>query len=859
GRTYYFEVSSADPAGNTATDNNAGASFSFVAVPTPTVLLVDDYDSAGEQADGSAVIPDGAYTNALTAAGFNYAFWKVNERGSPQLSDLQPFPVVIWRTTDDLLNYTGTNDTLTAQQQTMIENYFNGGGSFFMASMNILEHLGNVPFRRDVLQVGGFKQNPDPPAPCQDCDEDFGVPAAFGAPNNPITGGMYLTLDYSNYPSFDLGDGIVLGPDFSDTFTPATNATPIFFESASGKACGVSYPSVGQDSPGRVVFLSFPLDAAPTNGPAPDTKADLLRNILNFLAPGANGAGTVALDQPAYTIPDRVTVEVGDSDLVGAGRTQVTFSCSSSTNPTTVTLNETAHPGLFRGFITLAATNSAATNQLAVSNGDTITAVYFDASRGSNVIAKATVDTVPPVIGQVAANAGIGSAVVSWSTSKPSDSLVQYGESTFLGQTAYAGTLTTHHAVTVSGLLPNRNYYFQVASRDEAGNTTVDDNHGVFYSFTTARAIQPPWSDNLEGGAPGWTVVPDPNGTDLNWQLGTPNNGLQTSAHSGTNCWGSDPDGQQINGAYGYASSYLFSPMIDLSGLSQATLTFWDCFDFSSGLEEGQVLISTNTGESLSSLATLQDFSSQSAPDWELETLDLTPYVGQTVQVVWDYAGVSIGSPTYGWLVDDVGITGVSSGQSGTIVITKNLGQGGFTLTGPISETGTAPATTFTNAPPGQYVVTFSDVEFYETPFRQTNALASGGTLNFTGNYSFIDTNHDGISDAWEKYYFGTAGTNLAQATGANGMSDYANFIAGLDPTNPASRFVFVSTAVQTNGAFQLQWSVQPQRLYQLDSSTDLTTWTPVTDWRQATVSPMTYRGTNAASGSRFFRVQVRP
>jgi hypothetical protein len=69
GQTYFFYVVSTDAAGNATTGNNSGAYFSFVAVPTPTVLLVDAYDPV----DGSPVIPDGTYTNALTAAGFSFA------------------------------------------------------------------------------------------------------------------------------------------------------------------------------------------------------------------------------------------------------------------------------------------------------------------------------------------------------------------------------------------------------------------------------------------------------------------------------------------------------------------------------------------------------------------------------------------------------------------------------------------------------------------------------------------------------------------------------------------------------------------------------------------------------------------
>ena len=97
----------------------------------------------------------------------------------------------------------------------------------------------------------------------------------------------------------------------------------------------MSYPRVGLDSPGRVVFLSFPLDTVPMTGTPPDNVAVLLRNILNFLEPGANGVGTISLDQSIYTIPDQVTVEVGDSDLAGTGQTQATFSTRSSTNHVT--------------------------------------------------------------------------------------------------------------------------------------------------------------------------------------------------------------------------------------------------------------------------------------------------------------------------------------------------------------------------------------------------------------------------------------------------------------------------------------------------------------------------------------------
>ena len=879
GRTYYYSVSSTDPAGNATTNNNSGAYFTFIGLATPTVLLVDAYDTAAETANGATVIPDGAYTNVLAAAGVSYGFWKVNARGGPQLADLKPFPVVIWRTTDDLVNYgvdadglpdpTATNNTLNAQQQFMIQTYLNGGGSFFLASMGILSQLGDVPFRRNVLQVAGFVQNPDPPAPDPAGDEDFGVPAILGAPAAAASG-LNVTLDYSSYPSFDDGLGDVFGPDFSDTFTPSSDSTAIVFESASGKSCGMGYPNLGVDSPGRVVFLSFPFDAVPVSGAATNNAAMLMRNIIRFLAPGANGAGVVLLDNISYTTNDVVTVEVGDSDLAGAGQTTAAFVASSRTNQTTVTLYETTHPGLFKGFITLVG-GGAAANQLLVRQGDTITVTYFDASNNSNVTASAAVDTVPPVISQVAATTDYYNAKVTWRTSKPADASVQYGESPLPDRSSYVSTLVTNHAVTVGGLSANRTYYYQVVSRDQAGNTTVDDNHGDLYTFQTLKAPAPPWSDDLENGSAGWTVVPDPvYGSDLNWSLGTPANGLAAGAYSGSGAWGSDLNGYQN---FFLASSFLYSPVIDLTGFQSATLTFWNVYDFSREPlpgyyeEDGGVFISTNSSVPPSLKLPLGvDFAGNVADTWQQETVDLTPYVGKAIQIVFYYQGFNFGDPIYGWTFDDVSITGVVAG--GAVNLAKNLGQGTWSLFSLSSiglipvQSGSAPSVTISNLPAGKYVVQYGDVPYYQTPADQTNTLVAGGTLTFAGNYTFLDANHNGISDAWEMDDFGSATTNRTRLTDTDhdGMTDYAEFIAGTNPTNAASRFYFTGGAVGSNHLVQIEWTVVSNRLYQVDASTDLLGWQPVTDWLQASNGPtMNYTSTNSGGGACFYRVQVRP
>src|SRR6266568_4621683 len=486
GRTYYFQVASVDEAGNAATNNNGGALFSFV-VPQPrTTLLVDAFVSNGFDND----IPLSVYTNALDQAAISYDVWDPAAVGrSPSTNDLRPYRMVIWRLNDGVF----TSDTLSAADQKSIRAYLNQGGAFFMASMEQLSRIGNGFFRNDVLHVAAF-------------NEDVGVPGVTGAAGDAITAGMSLALDYSQYDNF-WHQAAQVPDDISDTLTPSSEAASIFFETALGQVAGLKYPRVGQDSAGRVVFLPFPLDAVSETDAAPNNRATLLGNIISFLVPGVNGRATIALDSPAYTIPSSATVEVGDSDLAGHGLASATFFSSTQTNGITLTLRETSLGGLFRGsMVLIASTNPPTPGKLRVQNGDLVWVEYFDASSNATARATATIDTISPTISNVAANPDYEEATISWNTSEAADSVVQFGESALLGRTASDAALVTAHEVVVRGLLPNKQYYFRVVSRDTAGNVTVDDNLGRLYTFTTLLPILTPWSDNMDTGAINWSV-----------------------------------------------------------------------------------------------------------------------------------------------------------------------------------------------------------------------------------------------------------------------------------------------------------------------------------------------------------------
>ncbi len=96
-----------------------------------------------------------------------------------------------------------------------------------------------------------------------------------------------------------------------------------------------------------------------------------------------------------------------------------------------------------------------------------------------------------PIITAVTSSASSTSATITWTTNTVSTSKVYYGTSTsFLGSTTESDTganMTKNHSVNITGLNPSSQYYYYVASKDAANNTSTLGNDGT-YTFTTTAA-----------------------------------------------------------------------------------------------------------------------------------------------------------------------------------------------------------------------------------------------------------------------------------------------------------------------------------------------------------------------------------
>ncbi|MEI6480529.1 MAG: fibronectin type III domain-containing protein, partial [bacterium] len=123
-----------------------------------------------------------------------------------------------------------------------------------------------------------------------------------------------------------------------------------------------------------------------------------------------------------------------------------------------------------------------------------------------------TIDTVPPVISNVATSSvQVSGATVTWITDKPSTAQIEYGTTTALGNfTATTTTYDSQHVVMLNNLSQSTAYYFRVISTDESGNVASSSitANSIPYSFTT---ITP---NSLSGAYPTNITT---TGATINW------------------------------------------------------------------------------------------------------------------------------------------------------------------------------------------------------------------------------------------------------------------------------------------------------------------------------------------------------
>jgi subtilisin family serine protease len=103
-----------------------------------------------------------------------------------------------------------------------------------------------------------------------------------------------------------------------------------------------------------------------------------------------------------------------------------------------------------------------------------------------------------------------------------------------------------------------------------------------------------------------------------------------------------------------------------------------------------------------------------------------------------------------------------------------------------------------------------------------TGLVITGGRLNLL---HIVDTDRNGLPDWWEMMYFGhLLGTEASADADGDGASNYAEWVAGTNPTNPASCLRLLTPTVTATNSVIIEWPSVAGKSYRLERATNLVT-----------------------------------
>ncbi len=176
----------------------------------------------------------------------------------------------------------------------------------------------------------------------------------------------------------------------------------------------------------------------------------------------------------------------------------------------------------------------------------------------------------------------------------------------------------------------------------------------------------PVYSDDMESDDGNWTAT----GDHLLWEWGIPSVG-PPAAHSGSRCRGTN-----LDGSYGQDNTdeYLSLTSMLIPACDAATISFYTWYDIENGYDGG--VVEVNNGSGWTQLDPGNDAGQYdrtlntgygnsiegqfaftgTSNGWEKKTFDLSPFIGQMVQLRFHFATDSGVHGDPGWYIDDVSL-----------------------------------------------------------------------------------------------------------------------------------------------------------------------------------------------------------
>jgi hypothetical protein len=139
-----------------------------------------------------------------------------------------------------------------------------------------------------------------------------------------------------------------------------------------------------------------------------------------------------------------------------------------------------------------------------------------------------------------------------------------------------------------------------------------------------------------------------------------------------------------------------------------------------------------------------------------------------------------------------------------------------------------------------------------------SNAFALVQTDTIPGG---VDSNADGLPDAWERTYFGTVSVNPNADADGDGMSNREEYLAGTNPTNAADKLTITAFTTSIGGTnVNVTWSSVLTRRYHIQKTTNVL----AQNWLDSGLGSFTPTNSTTArsftdtfASNRFYRVEA--
>lgn len=186
--------------------------------------------------------------------------------------------------------------------------------------------------------------------------------------------------------------------------------------------------------------------------------------------------------------------------------------------------------------------------------------------------------------------------------------------------------------------------------------------------------------------------------------------------------------------------------------------------------------------------------------------------------------------------------------QTGSIIVSTNLDQATFTITGPQTYGGSGKSWSVSDAPTGTYTITYGDISGYITPSSETKTLSASGSITFSGTYNPSGSEDLGLkaADLAEQvlgtdYLWGGKGWEWNPATGSwvgGEFVDVSSIKNGYYYWNPTSGIVEQDEGVDCSGL--VYWTYN--KAWEILTGQQLDYWPAYTDPNDAP-NPIYYVG----------------